>query len=83
LGEVGLALVILDPAPVDPDRPLSDVSELELETGFGVLGVGLQRTGQAIDEGDLETVDPALPGGGDKGRGPRQRFERKAHAQSS
>ena len=87
LGEVGLALVVLgdddDLAPVDLHRSLGRVFEPELEAGLGLLGVGLQRAGQAIDEGDLEIVGGRRPGGGDERRGEGQYSETKAHERSS
>ena len=73
LGEVGLALVVLgdddDLAPVDLHRPLGRIFETEPEARLGLLGVGLQRAGQAVDEGDLEIVRGRRAGGGDQRRG--------------
>jgi hypothetical protein len=86
-GEVRLALVVLndddDLAPVDFHRPLSGVFEAKLKTCLGLLGVGLQGTGQPVDEGDLEGVGARAPGGGDERRGEGQASDTKARERSS
>ena len=73
LGEVGLALVVLgdddDLAPVDLHRPLGRVFEAEHEAGLGLFGVGLQRTGQAADQRDLQIGRAGGPGRKAKRRG--------------
>ena len=73
LGDVRLRLVVLgdddDLAPVDLHRPLGRVFEAHHEAGLGLLGVGLQRTGEAADEGDLEIVRTGGAGSGDERRG--------------
>ena len=73
LGEVGLALVVLgdedDLASVDRHRALGGVFEAEPEAGFGLLGVGLERAGAAVDQRDLEIV-------GARGGRPRQKRRR-------
>ena len=58
LGQVGLALVVLgdehDLAPVDRHRALGGVFEAEAQAGLGLLGIGLERAGLAVDQRDLQ-----------------------------
>ena len=73
LGEIGLRLVVLgdddDLAPVDLHRSLGRVFEPHHEAGLGLLGVGLQRAGEAADERDLQIVRFCRAGRGDQRRG--------------
>ena len=67
LGEIGLALIVLgdddDLAAGDLHLALRRVFEPHAEAGLGLLGVGFQRAGAAVDQRDLEVV-----GGGDPDR---------------
>ena len=87
LGEVGLALVVLrdddDLAPVDFHRPLGRVFEPEPEARFGLLGVRLERTGEAADQGDLQIVRGGGPGRSGERRGESECSETKAHGRST
>jgi hypothetical protein len=47
----------------------SVVFEAHHEAGLGLLGVSLQRAGEAADEGDLQVVRARRAGGGDERRG--------------
>lgn len=70
LGEIGLALVVLgdddDLAAVERHGALGGVFKTHLQAGLGLLGVGLERTGLAVDQRDLEVVGPS---GGARGEG--------------
>ena len=83
LGEIGLALVVLgdddDLAPGDRHRALGRVFEAELEAGLGLLGVGLERTGAAINQCDLEIVGSRRRDRRENRRDTRERFERGFH----
>ena len=63
LGDVGLALVVLgdddDLAPVDRHRALGGVFEAHAQAGLGLLGVGLERAGLAVDQRDLQVFGAA------------------------
>jgi hypothetical protein len=82
-GEVGLALVVLDDdddlASVDRHRPLGRVFEAEPETGLGLLGVGFERAGAAVDQGDSEVVGAGASRRAGDNRGRHGDFQQRMH----
>jgi hypothetical protein len=72
LGEIGFALIVLgdddDLAPVNLHRSLGRVFESEPEACLGLFRVGLERSGETTDQGDLQIVGGDGPGRGGKRR---------------
>ena len=83
LGEIGLALVVLDDdvdlAPVDLHGSLGRVFEAEPQPGLRLLGVGLQRPGAAMDQGDLEIIRPRGHNGRQQTRRDGESLENERH----
>jgi hypothetical protein len=83
LGEVRLALIVLgqddDLAAIDFHRPLGRIFEAQPEAGFGLFGVGLERTGAAMDQGDLQIVRSRGDGGRQHSRRNRKSREKPFH----
>ena len=79
LGEVGLALVVLDDdvdlAPVDLHRALGRVFEAEPQPGLGLLGVGFERPGPAVDQRDIEIGRRSGGGAAENARRDREAFD--------
>ncbi|MGY4432463.1 hypothetical protein ACVWWO_004940 [Bradyrhizobium sp. F1.13.1] len=59
-------VMMTDLAPVERHGALGGVFKTHLQAGLGLLGIGLERTGLAIDQRDLEIVGLC---GGARGEG--------------